>query len=489
MSQVAPTYRPLLKTLPAIVLLGLCLSVQTTFPQSALESKYAGKISQWRLLSTVRDLAKIGARMGGTKSGDRAATYVAKKFKEAGLTVEVMEDPERLTFTNKKWSVRIDEPKSLRKLIRNEWLGGFSPSVPPSRVSLTTLGDESELEEEELRGKAVLLNWSISTRLYQKLADAGAVAILAISPKLPNAYSDWALIGDLKTSDDNPLPLFNLSYNNGIRLKQALADSVPVVVSFSTQTVIAQGRPKTVVATLEGADKAYFIVCAHGDSDSGGPGADDNASGVSGILELARAMNGMVNSKIVAKPKKSIRFIVWGSEIYSTQQYIKRHENELPLILGVLNFDEIGTGAERNCLYFESNDVEHNEKLLRVLQRVGEDYVGMRGFWAEATTNPSQGGTDSYVFLPHGLRQLNVPVVKIPSVTIFTGAWNELKTIGQTEGWTSKAWKGHPDSVVIDYSHYYHSSLDIPELTTEKEPFNMVWAAKAVGIALLRLAW
>jgi hypothetical protein len=59
----------------------------------------------------------------------------------------------------------------------------------------------------------------------------------------------------------------------------------------------------------------------------------------------------------------------------------------------------------------------------------------------------------------------------------------------QTEGWISRAWKGHPDSVVIDYSAYYHSSMDFPRYTTDKEPFNMVWAVKAVGIALLRLAW
>jgi hypothetical protein len=31
--------------------------------------------------------------------------------------------------------------------------------------------------------------------------------------------------------------------------------------------------------------------------------------------------------------------------------------------------------------------------------------------------------------------------------------------------------------------------MDLPSLTTDKEPFNMVWGVKAVGIALLRLAW
>ena len=82
-----------------------------------------------------------------------------------------------------------------------------------------------------------------------------------------------------------------------------------------------------------------------------------------------------------------------------------------------------------------------------------------------------------------------MPEAKIPSVTIYTAAWDVKTTMAQTAGWQSKAWKGSADSVVIDYSRYYHSSLDAPELTTDKEPFNMVWAVKAVGIALLRLAW
>jgi hypothetical protein len=297
------------------------------------------------------------------------------------------------------------------------------------------------------------------------------------------------MISELEASESNPIPLFNLSWNNGHRLKQALSDSVKVVVRFSSQTLIAPGRPKTVIATLRGTTKDYYIVCAHGDSDSGGPGADDNASGVSGVLELARVVNSLVQSKVLPTPQRTIRFIVWGREIHSTQSYVKTHADELGRIAGVINFDEIGTGASRDCLYLESNDVKQNQQMLKVLQDVAEDYVGKRGFWSEATTNPSQGGTDSYVFFPYSLGKLNVAEAKIPSITVYTAAWNELKRLKQTEGWISKAWKGPPDSVYIDYSAYYHSSLDIPQTTTEREPYNMVWAVKAVGIALTRLAW
>ena len=471
------------------LLLTLAFITAALFSQERAERAFCTNVSQTRLLETVRDLVRLGPRTGGTKSGDLAARYVARKLKGMGFRPEVHEDDGLLTFSNIRWSLKVEEPRSLRKLIRNEWLGGYSPTVRKKAATLVFVPAPNDLKKGELEGNAVLLDELSNPKSYQRIVEAGGSCILLISPRLEGAYSKWAMISDLKASRDNPIPLFNLSYENGERLKKVLADSQRVVVSFSAQTIIQEGRPRTVITTLPGDSTAYYIVCAHGDSDSGGPGADDNASGVSGVLEIARNLKKLVQSKALTKPKFSIQFIVWGREIHSTEQYVNARAGELEKILGVINIDEIGTGATRDCLYFESNDVKHNEKLLRTLEAVGEQYVGKKGFWTESTTNPSQGGTDSYVFFPNYLRYLKVPEQKIPAVTVYTGAWNELKQLRQTEGWTSKAWKGHPDSVLVDYSAYYHSSLDIPELTTEREPHNMVGAVKAVGIALLRLAW
>lgn len=469
--------------------------VATTFlsviglPQSKVETQFASQVSKDRLLAQVRDLVKIGPRTGGTLSGDKAASYVTQKFKEAGYKPTVLKDPPRLVFELKRWSLTVVEPEELSDLIKHEWVSIFSPSVPKTNATVIWLQDADRGSKIDLHGKAVLIDNPISYRTYQHLADAGANCVLQISPALEGAYSDWAMISDLAPSKTNSIPQFNLSRNSGLALERSLKDSQDVIISFSTQTVIDSGRSRTIVATLEGESDKYYLLCAHGDSDSGGPGADDNASGVSGVLETARILKEMIRSHRIPKPKLSIQFAVWGTEISSTEQYIKSHTQDLKNIAGVLNFDEIGTGATRNCLYFESNEVKYNEKLLRTLERVGEDYVGMKGFWSESTTNPSQGGTDSYVFFPDHLRRLKLPEIKIPSVTIYTGAWNELKALPQTPGWNSKAWHGPADTVYVDFSAYYHSSLDVPERTTEREPFNMVGAVKAAGIALLRLAW
>jgi hypothetical protein len=461
----------------------LCLS------QNRFEGDFSGRVSKARLLQQVRELVAFGPRTGGTPSGDKATAYVVRKFKEAGYKPLVQKDPPRLAFNLKRWSLNVKEPATMRRLIRNEWVGAYSPSVADTASELIYARDPEKLTKAETNGNALLIDNPVSRREYQTLAENGATCLLLASPELEGAYSDWAMISDLPTSSKNPIPLFNLSVNNARALRAALKDSQTVVIGYSTATSVDSARPRTVIATLEGESEKYYLVCAHGDSDSGGPGADDNASGVSGLLEAARVLKEMVASHKLPKPKFSIRFIIWGTEIFSTEHYIQLNKDSLKNIQAVLNFDEIGTGATRNCLYFESNDVKYNETLLRTLERIGETYAGKKGYWSEATTNPSQGGTDSYVFFPSSLRRLKVPDLKIPSVTIYTGAWNELKPLPQTPGWNSKAWKGPRDTVYIDYSAYYHSSLDVPDRTTEREPFNMVGAVKAVGIALLRLAW
>ena len=335
----------------------------------------------------------------------------------------------------------------------------------------------------------MLLEQHPSEKMYKELVDDGAKCILSYSVVKSSAYSNWAMIATLKESQKNPIPVFNISNNAGQRIREELAHGTSVVIRYSSKTKIMNGSPKTVVAALQGQKDDYYIICAHGDSDSGGPGADDNASGESGVLEVARILNTMVRNKTMPLPYYSIRFVIWGSEYYSASSYVKQHANELKKIRGVINYDEIGIGRPRNCLYFEGNDIPHNYELLKLFERVGEEYAGKKGFWKEATTNPSQGGTDSYVFLPEYLDHLDVPEEKIPSITIYTAAWNEPKSIKQTSGWSSKAWKGNPDSVIIGYSPYYHSSLDIPVFTTDKEPNKMVWGVNAVGIALIRLLW
>lgn len=84
---------------------------------------------------------------------------------------------------------------------------------------------------------------------------------------------------------------------------------------------------------------AVFIVCAHYDTVVGSPGADDNASGIAGIMELMRILS-QYNFE------NTIRFIAFDmeeNEAFGSRQFIKKEAgNGGPAIRGVIDYDMIG---------------------------------------------------------------------------------------------------------------------------------------------------
>lgn len=98
-----------------------------------------------------------------------------------------------------------------------------------------------------------------------------------------------------------------------------------------------------VIAVLKGSElpDEYVVIGAHYDSRSvhvNAPGADDNASGVSGILEVARILKD-------ANLKRSVIFIAFSGEeygLYGSEAYANRARTENMNILAYLNMDMIG---------------------------------------------------------------------------------------------------------------------------------------------------
>jgi Peptidase family M28 len=451
------------------------------------EETFVGTVSEDNLKRYVRELVAFGPRMGGTPSNEKSAAYLAAHFKKLGLDVAVVDDAPALAHWEDGWRVAMEAGGA----IESAFPLGFSPSAPAgtSGVLLFVPDLRKATPDSSWKGRVVYTQADVSSGAYAAIVKSGHLpaAILTSAPNDPTRYIDWSRIGHLPAKADNPIPAFAVSYVDGRSLAAAAAQHRAVTVQLTA--TIRERRPRTVVATLNGQDRdAYYLICAHGDSDSGGPGADDNASGVATVMEIARVLTDLTKGNRLGLPKQSIRFVVWGAEYASAKSYIEREGDKLRQAKAVINFDETGTGAEREAIYFESNEVPWNETLLRTLDKVGADYLNRPGFWTEYTTNPSQGGTDSYAFLPRQYKGQGYTSLQIPSTTIYTAAWDKLADVPQTPGWESV---GTPDpkNLKIDFSLYYHSSADTPENTTEREPQNMVRAVKATGIALLRLIW
>jgi hypothetical protein len=444
------------------------------------ERALADHISETRLRKTVRDLVALGPRMGGTPSGDAAAAYVARAFAGYGLDVDVIDDPPVDAYWADAWEVRIGT-SSIQ--LESAWPYRRSPSASIQSASLVRPGSSADAAARGSGGQIAYSPRFSLSEYTRVVRDRSAVAaILTSEPHHPGRYVDWASIGELPVEPQPAIPVFALSYNDGRRVDAAAEKRQPASVRLSAHA--RRASPKTVIATLPGRTSQYFIVSAHGDSDSGGPGADDNASGVAVVLELARVLSGGLKNGAAPPLPVTLRFMIFGQEIHSAQAYIDREGRSLEDCLAVINLDEVGTGADREAIYAEGNDVPWNRDLLQTFERVGREYLRKPGFWPEFATTPSQGGTDGYAFLPPAFKGRGRASRRIPSVTVYTAAWDHPIRLTQTPGWMTNT--NSPGAVMVDYSRYYHSSGDTPENTTEREPQNMLRAAKLIGITLLR---
>jgi len=131
-----------------------------------------------------------------------------------------------------------------------------------------------------------------------------------------------------------------------------------VSIRFKTDVVKINGKSANVVAVLKGSDpklaNEYVVLGAHYDHlGLGGPeslaskpegqihhGADDNASGTSGLMELARVL-----AAERVKPKRSILFVAFSGEelgLLGSGAYTKNPALPLSSAVAMLNMDMIG---------------------------------------------------------------------------------------------------------------------------------------------------
>ena len=348
-------------------------------------------------------------------------------------------------------------------VLERAWPYGFSPSAN-GRVPLAL---EAGADQAVLRAR------------LPRFGGGGAAAVTLVDGAT-TADGTWPKVHHLRRGRNDAAPVFGISADEGAALRAGLEAGEAWELEFALDATIAMGRPKTVearIAPRAGAEPGFLLYCAHGDSDAGGPGANDNGSGEAIVLAIAQAWQGAIDAGELPPPEREVRFAIWGSEIYSTQVYLEDVLARGERILGVINYDQAGFGSGAEQLNIEPDDLPANEALVRTLVDELAARDGADGFPARWATNKSLGGTDSYVFSSSAWFREN----GVPAVTVFTSAWDKPEEHPRTDGMPGESWSDR-DVVTVDYDNYYHSAGDTPENTTDKEPWNMGWCAR-VGLA------
>ena len=309
-------------------------------------------------------------RMRGSKGYNEAAELVVARLKEYGLAgVETIRLPANgKTFygtqrSRPAWNGRLAELWE-RRQEGGRWIDATriaSWADQPISLAQDSVSGRANAElidvgagtsaadysGKDVRGKLVLTSSQPEAAAKLAVTERGAAGIVSWAQNQRSAWwgEDESLVrwGHLSTWED-PTFAFMVSPAQARAWQARLAEGEPVRLRAEVDAGRSTGEYRIPTAIIPGRDRSKEIVFScHLDHPS--PGANDNASGCSGILEVARSLNRLIADKRLPQPERTIRFI-WPCEIECTISLLVARPEFAKRALATIHLDMIGGNSE-----------------------------------------------------------------------------------------------------------------------------------------------
>ncbi|MFA7296343.1 MAG: M28 family peptidase [Dehalococcoidia bacterium] len=251
-------------------------AVATATPTSVATPPARSTPEAARAMAHLRRLAgEIGPRAATTDGERRAAEYIRGELERAGYRVSI-EPFEVDVATGGTATLRPDGAPELRAAPM-----GSAPDATASGpvAAVGGLGSAQDFAAVSVRGAVAVVDRGTIpfAEKARNAQQAGAVALVVVNNQA------GLFRGDLGSAGVT-IPVIGVAQEDGAALR-ALA-GVRATVTSSTQRL--RGTSQNVVGRPSGGECTAYLG-GHYDSVAAGPGANDNASGTSLLLELARA--------------------------------------------------------------------------------------------------------------------------------------------------------------------------------------------------------
>jgi aminopeptidase YwaD len=356
--------------LPLLFLAGAPVAAEDKAPllTAAETEALAGEISGAGAKRTIVALS-LHHRMRGSTGYNDAAALIAAKLKDYGLaeveTIRLPADGRIFYGTQRsrpawnakfaelweqkeeggRWQDRVriasfaDQPISLAQ-------DSTSGRAEAELVDIGA-GTAADLRGKDVRGKLVLTSSQPEAVAKAAVTEGGAAGIVSWAQNQRSAWwgEDQSLVrwGHLSTWSD-PAFAFMVSPGQARAWQARLAKGETVRLRAAVEAGRTAGEYRIPTAVIPGKDRSKEIVFScHLDHPS--PGANDNASGCSGILEVARSLNRLISDGRLPKPERSIRFI-WPCEIECTIALLNARPEFARRALATIHLDMIGGNTE-----------------------------------------------------------------------------------------------------------------------------------------------
>lgn len=403
-----------------------------------VRAEYSGE----RALETT---AYVGRRwrLPGNTGFDESIEYVRKLLEEAGFRKEAEGEQERLSYRLERRALKDPawEPLSAQVQLTGQdqplltfaenrnmiTINSFSTPEGGIEAPLVYVAgcDSMAFDTVEVENKIVLADchcYPLFREAVQKRGAAGVLGYRIPGYNQPERYTNSIPFTSIPLDSARKSWAINLSYRARETLKARL-EKGPVRLQVNIETRLYPAEELTLVAELRGSrqPEERFVFSAHVQE----PGANDNASGVACLAEMARSAAALLRRGDI-DPGRTITFL-WGDEITSTRRFVTEDTSRRNGIRYGISLDMVGEDTEKTGGVFliekmpdpsaiwtrgedrhtewgaapvskaDLNPHYFNDFIFHICRQQGE-----ADNWT-VRTNPFEGGSDHVPFLRSGI--------------------------------------------------------------------------------------
>jgi len=427
-------------------------------------------------------------RMRGSQGYRAAAEAIRDRLRDYGLEgVEIISLPAdgRIFYGTQRsrpgWNARFAElwegPQRIASWAEQPISLAQDSVSGRAEADLVDIGSgtaESDYAGKEMRGRLVLTSSQPSEVAALAVGRHGAAGIVSWAQNQRTAWwgDDESLVrwGHLDSFAAHPTFAFMVSparargwlerlrRGEAVRLR-AEVDAGQSPSAYLIPTAIIPGRRR---------DREIVYSC-HLDHPS--PGANDNASGCAGILEIARTLQRLIRAGTLPRPERTIRFI-WPPEIEGTIALLNARPEFARRTLATIHLDMIGGNSEitKSTLRVYGSP----PSLPSFVSDVGFTFA--RYVNAQSLRFADTGAADMPLIDPEGDRR---------SLQAEVGGFNEGS---DHQVWAEGSWR-IPVIYIADWpDRYIHTQRDLPGNLDPTKMRRAIFIAAASGYYLASAA-
>ena len=357
---------------------------------------------------------QIGARLTASDNFQRACEWSKGEFEKLGLVNVHLEKWGEFPvgWNRGQWSGRVTKPILLELQVATEaWTAGTRGRQAGKVLPMPANADEIAKDPQSYRGVWLMQSRgrAMSAPLRTACEEAGVLGFLRSGFDGDQTYPNRLRVfgSQLVKWDKLPkLPEIAIRSDQWNQIK-ALADKGETLeAEFDIRNQWKKGPidVHNVVAELPGSEKPdeVVVVCGHLDSWHQATGTTDNGTGATSTLEAARIL-----TAAGAKPKRTIRFILWGGEeqgLLGSLAHVNKRRAEMANVSCVFNHDT-GTNWAHSLTVTEGMkaDMERVFAPVMTMSAPDPDHEGPVFKLSVAKTISGGGGSDHASFARAGV--------------------------------------------------------------------------------------